>query len=38
MTAHLIGQGVIEAEVLPGAEVQTTEELAQDVRNRAWRY
>jgi choline dehydrogenase-like flavoprotein len=36
MTAHLIERGVIEAEVLPGAEVQTTEQLAQFVRDRAW--
>ncbi len=36
MTAHLIERGVIEAEALPGAAVQTTEQLAQFVRDRAW--
>jgi choline dehydrogenase-like flavoprotein len=36
MTAHLIERGMIETEVLPGAEMQTTEQLARFVRDRAW--
>ncbi|HET6239445.1 MAG TPA: GMC family oxidoreductase [Acetobacteraceae bacterium] len=36
MTAHLISQGVIETEILPGADVNTTEQLTRFVRDHAW--
>ena len=36
MTAHLRRQGMIDAETLPGEDVQTQAELEQFVRDRAW--
>jgi len=36
MTAHLIANGVIETEVLPGCDHATDEQLARFVRDHAW--
>jgi choline dehydrogenase-like flavoprotein len=36
MTAHLLGRGVIEAELLPGPDIATDDQLAAFVRDHAW--